>query len=412
MLGDIWSGSAVVDWKDSSGFFNGKPGLVAIFTHFKDGLQSQSIAYSLDKGRNWTKYEGNPVIPNPDLKDFRDPKVIWFEPTQQWVMVVSIDQKIRFYTSFNLKEWTMRSDFGEGQGSHAAVWECPDLFELPIEGTDKKKWVLMVSIGNNLSTDGSTAQYFIGDFDGVRFVNENEPSTTLWVDYGKDFYAAVSYSDIPKVDGRRIWLGWMSNWKYPFDMPTWTWRGNMSIPREVTLREVPDEGIRLIQKPIVELESLRGKSIHLSNKKVKIDNKALEDIQGTSYEIKADFELGTAKKFGFKILVGKDQETRIYYDVDANKLVLDRSKAGVTDFTNSFTGLFEGPLKPKKGKISLNIFVDVSTIEVFANDGELVFTNLVFPDPTSNGLELYAEGGSVNMKTFDYFPMQSVWRKK
>jgi fructan beta-fructosidase len=270
----------------------------------------------------------------------------------------------------------------------------------------------MVSIGNNLSTDGSTAQYFIGDFDGVKFVNENEPSTTLWVDYGKDFYAAVSYSDIPKVDGRRIWLGWMSNWKYPFDMPTWTWRGNMSIPRVVTLREIPDEGIRLVQKPIVELESLRGKSIHLSNKKVKSDNKALEDIQGTSYEIKADFELGTAKKFGFKVLVGKHQETYIYYDVVANKLVVDRSKAGVTDFTNSFTGLFEGHLKPKKGKISLNIFVDVSTIEVFANDGELVFTNLVFPDPASNGLELFAEGGSVNMKTFDYFPMQSVWRKK
>ncbi|MGO4274452.1 glycoside hydrolase family 32 protein, partial [Paenibacillus sp. TAF58] len=171
-LGEIWSGSAVVDSKDTSGFFGGKAGLVAIFTHFKAGVQSQSIAYSADKGRTWTKYEGNPVIPNPGLKDFRDPKVIWHAPTHSWVMVVSVDNRVRFYSSPDLKSWKMTSEFGSDQGSHAAVWECPDLFELPVEGSKTKKWVLAVSIGSNDTTKGSTAQYFVGTFDGLTFKND------------------------------------------------------------------------------------------------------------------------------------------------------------------------------------------------------------------------------------------------
>ena len=172
-------GSAVVDAKDTSGFFGGKAGLVAIFTHFKGGLQSQSIAYSTDKGRTWTKYEGNPVIPNPGLKDFRDPKVIWHEPTKSWVMVVSVDNRVQFYTSPDLKTWKLASEFGSDQGSHAAVWECPDLFELPVEGSKTKKWVLAVSIGSNNTTKGSTAQYFVGTFDGHTFKNDNPASDVL-----------------------------------------------------------------------------------------------------------------------------------------------------------------------------------------------------------------------------------------
>lgn len=250
-----------MDTKDTSGFFGGKAGLVAIFTHFKGGLQSQSIAYSTDKGRTWTKYDGNPVIPNPGLKDFRDPKVIWHEQTKSWVMVVSVDNRVQFYTSPDLKTWKLASEFGIDQGSHAAVWECPDLFELPVEGTKTKKWVLAVSIGSNNTTKGSTAQYFVGTFDGHTFKNDNPASDVLWTDYGKDFYAAVSYSDIPAKDGRRIWLGWMSNWRYPFAMPTGAWKGNMSIPRELRLRNIPDQGLRLIQEPIQELQKLRGKEV-------------------------------------------------------------------------------------------------------------------------------------------------------
>lgn len=408
-LGDIWSGSAVVDWKDTSGFFDGKPGLVAIFTHFKNGLQSQSIAYSTDKGRTWTKYEGNPVIPNPKVKDFRDPKVFWHEPTQSWVMVVSVDQKLWFYNSPDLKKWEITGEFGLGHGSHAAVWECPDLFELPIEGTKEKKWVLTVSIGNNSATKGSKAQYFIGSFDGRTFKNDNKPAVTLWSDYGKDYYAAVSYSDIPEEDGRRIWLGWMSNWRYPFAMPTGTWKGNMSIPRELKLRDIPGEGIRLVQEPVVELEALRGKPQKLKKQTLTPSRNPMAGIRGTSFETEMEFAVESEHAFGIKFKKGSDQETIIRYEPKSKELIFDRLKSGKSDFEENFAEQMSAPLQIKDGKIKLRIFVDETTVEVFANDGEAVLTNLVFPDSTSTELELFAEG-AVTLNKGVYYPMRSIWR--
>ncbi|ULO05781.1 GH32 C-terminal domain-containing protein [Paenibacillus sp. 19GGS1-52] len=409
-LGEIWSGSVVVDWKDSSGFFGGKPGLVAIFTHFKGGTQSQSLAYSSDKGRTWTKYEGNPVIPNPGLKDFRDPKVLWHGPSKSWIMVVSVDNKVRFYTSQDLKKWEMTSEFGADQGSHAAVWECPDLFELPVEGSRETKWVLALSIGNNAVTKGSTAQYFIGSFDGKTFKNDNEASKILWTDYGKDFYAAVSYSDIPQADGRRIYVGWMSNWRYPFTMPTDPWKGNMSLPRELKLRDIPGEGLRLVQQPVEELETLRGKPVELGTQQLEQGKNPLSEVRGTSYELDAEFTVQVEAEFGFKLRKGGEQETVVSYNSVTSTLTVDRTKSGDSSFEAGFAEAVQAPLRAVNGKIKLRIFVDESTLEVFGADGETVLSSILFPDATSNGLELFLGHGEVTLDQAVCYPLAGVWR--
>lgn len=411
-LGEIWSGSAVVDWKDTSGFFGGEAGLVAIFTHFKGGMQSQSLAYSSDKGRTWIKYEGNPVIPNPGLKDFRDPKVFWHEPSHAWVMVVSVDNRVRFYTSPDLKTWQMTSEFGADQGSHAAVWECPDLFELPVEGSKETRWVLALSIGNNSSTRGSAAQYFIGSFDGQTFKNGNEPSKVLWTDYGKDFYAAVSYSDIPQSDGRRIYAGWMSNWRYPFSMPSAPWKGNLSLPRELKLRDVPGEGLRLIQQPVQELEALRGQAVKLGPQRLEPGNNPLAGLHGTSYELDTEFTVKGEAEFGIKLRKGADQETNISYNNANSTITVDRTQSGDSSFEAGFAETVQAPLRAVNGKVRLHIYVDESTLEVFGADGETVVSSILFPEATSNGLELYVKKGDVMLDQAVMYPMASVWRNE
>ncbi|WP_246552984.1 GH32 C-terminal domain-containing protein [Paenibacillus tritici] len=411
-LGEIWSGSAVVDWKDTSGFFGGKAGLVAIFTHFKGGMQSQSLAYSSDKGRTWIKYEGNPVIPNPGLKDFRDPKVFWHEPSQAWVMVVSVDNRVRFYTSPDLKTWQMTSEFGADQGSHAAVWECPDLFELPVEGSKETRWVLALSIGNNSSTRGSAAQYFIGSFDGQTFKNGNEPSKVLWTDYGKDFYAAVSYSDIPQSDGRRIYAGWMSNWRYPFSMPSAPWKGNLSLPRELKLRDIPGEGLRLVQQPVQELEALRGQAVKLEPQRLEPGSNPLAGLHGTSYELDTEFTVKGEAEFGIKLRKGADQETNISYNNANSTITVDRTQSGDSSFEAGFAETVQAPLRAVNGKVRLHIYVDESTLEVFGADGETVISSILFPEATSNGLELYVKKGDVMLDQAVMYPMASVWRNE
>ena len=243
-LGYIFSGSCVIDWNNTTGFGSKEnPPMVAIFTyHDPEGeknktidFQTQGIAYSLDKGRTWTKYEGNPVIPNPGIKDFRDPKVIWHQDTQKWVMSLAVKDHISFYSSKDLKSWKLESDFGEKAGAHGGVWECPDLFPLK-DQNGNEKWVLLVSINPNGPQGGSATQYFVGDFDGKTFTPNHDK--IKWIDYGADNYAGVTFSDIPAEDGRRLFIGWMSNWQYAQVVPTYTWRSAMTIPRELTLKKI------------------------------------------------------------------------------------------------------------------------------------------------------------------------------
>ncbi|MFX0561189.1 glycoside hydrolase family 32 protein [Tepidibacillus infernus] len=415
--GMIFSGSAVVDWNDTSGFFEGNPGLVAIFTHadtYPDSerpRQRQSLAYSKDNGRTWVKYEGNPVITEGNITDFRDPKVFWHGETNKWVMILAAGQTVRIYTSPNLKTWEFASEFGEGHGSHQGVWECPDLFELPIDGNlDQKKWVLFVSIGDDPNyEEGSRTQYFIGDFDGKTFINNHLPETTLWIDHGRDNYAGVSWSDIPTEDGRRIYIGWMSNWRYANVTPTKEWRSAMTIPRVLGLKSTK-EGVRLVQTPIHELQSLREEKISIQNEEIVPGENLLANVNSNTFEIIAEFEIGTATEFGFKVCKSDGEETIIGYNKENKKMFVDRTNSGEANFHEAFVGKHESNLGPQNNKITLHVFVDRSSVEVFGNDGDLVITDLIFPNEESKQMELYAKDGNVKLNSLELYILKSTWR--
>jgi len=370
-LGYIFSGSAVIDWKNTSGLGKkDKPAMVAIFTYHnmddekagKIDFQNQGIAYSTDKGRTWEKYSRNPVLKNPGIKDFRDPKVVWYEDSQSWVMALAVKDKISFYTSKNLLDWTMSSDFNPEWAAYGGVWECPDLFPIKTKN-GKDKWVLLVSINPGAPNGGSGTQYFIGNFDGKKF--SSETSSVKWLDYGSDNYAGVTWSDIPETDGRRLFIGWMSNWLYAQKVPTEVWRSAMTIPRSLELYEY-DGQYTLYSKPIQELGNLRKSSEQVNSSKINLTSDMLEiDLETTSADFQLEFsnnenEIVVLKKIG-------------------DQIILDRSKSGIIDFNDSFSKIHDNT--PTNGmKINeIIIFIDRSSMEFFFNDGELVITVLVFP---------------------------------
>ena len=418
----IFSGSAVVDWKNSSGFGrDGKPPMVAIYTgHYtKKPLQNQHLAYSNDRGRTWKKFSGNPVLDIGE-KDFRDPKVMWHELTKRWVMTVSwpTQHKVRFYASPNLKDWTHLSDFGPA-GSTKGIWECPDLFPLRVEGKrDAEKWTLIVNVGSGAPAGGSGCQYFVGDFDGKQFTLDASfpggKDAALWADWGRDFYAAVSWSDIPKRDGRRLGLGWMSNWEYANDVPTSPWRSAMSIPRELTLRETPD-GLRLIQQPARELEKLRGKRHRLTKATLAEANAWLARLKAGSdlLEIAAEFESVPASgELGLRIITAADEATVIRCQPGVGRLSLDRTRSGRVDFHPKFSGIHTAPVRLTDGRLRLHLFLDASSLEVFASGGETVLTDLVLPTSGSRKMELYSEGGTVaaRLQSLQIWELHPAWR--
>ncbi|WP_410510863.1 glycoside hydrolase family 32 protein [Paenibacillus sp. BR2-3] len=407
--GQIFSGSTVVDWTDTSGFFGGKPGLVAIFTHHDEHpgttrqRERQSLAYSSDYGRTWIKYSGNPVLEDPGYPDYRDPKVFWHEAAARWIMVLATGQTICIYTSPNLKNWSFASEFGEGHGSHDAVWECPDLFELAVEGdVTGTKWVLFVSTGLAAAIpEGSRTQYFVGHFDGKTFMNELDSKAVRWVDYGRDNYAGVSFSDIPAEDGRRIYIGWMSNWKYANLTPSEGWRSAMTIPRELSLRDVDGE-VRLVQHPVVELSKITEETIRFNEITVEEGIIPMTRIKDDSFRIDAEFELGSASEFGVKVRVSQDgaRGTIVGYDTRSGEY-LDRSSSGEVMFHELFSGKHCAKLGSSSQRVNLQIWVDRSSVEVFAGNGECVITDLIFPEPEDHGLEIYAREGNVRLLSLE-----------
>ena len=407
----IFSGSAVVDWHNSSGLCrNPEPAdtscLIAIYTGNSDH-QSQSIAFSNDRGRTWTKYQGNPVI-DLGLRDFRDPKVFWHEPDRRWVMAAALpnEHKVRFFGSADLKRWTALSDFGPA-GATGGAWECPDLFPLRVEGGEMR-WVLSVNINPGGIAGGSGNQYFVGRFDGSKFTNDNPASQTLWADYGKDFYASQSYSDIPSPDGRRIWLGWFSNWLYAGKEPTSPWRCAQSIPRVLQLKKLRG-GIRLVQQPIGELASLRGESLHAGAIDVAEANRHLSEFQSDTYEIDAEFDSGTAGEVGFRLRTGSKEQTLAGCDLKRAEVFIDRTKSGTVNFSGNFAGRHSGPLDLPGHRIKLRIFVDRSSVELFANAGEIVISDRIFPSAGSNGLQIYEQGGKARVVALDVWKLKSAW---
>ena len=405
--GMIFSGSAVVDWQNTAGF--GKKAMIAVFTYNnhtyndKNRVEDQNIAYSKDRGRTWIKYAGNPVVPHPgDLTDFRDPKVFWHE--DHWVMSLAAGDMILFYTSADLKHWNQSGSFGGGHGSTEGVWETPDLFKLPLENASESRWVLTVGVGSGGPTGGSGTQYFIGDFDGKIFISENSKDTVLWADFGADYYAPQSWNDEP--NSRRIMVGWMSNWQYAALVPTTTWRGVFSIPRELSLTRT-ENGIRLVHKPIHELQNLRNKHYHWKSETIQPESNLLDGIHGEALEIEAEFQItNDAKNFGFRVRAGADECTVISYMVHEKTLHLDRTRSGKVDFKDGFAAVHSADLLPINNIIRLHLFVDSSSIEVFANDGLIVLTDCIFPSAQSKGLELFAEGGQVILNSLDVYQLE------
>lgn len=412
--GAIFSGSVVVDKKDSSGFFDGSEGLVAIFTHadtYPDSdrpRQRQSLAYSNDNGRNWKMYEANPVLSNEKFSDFRDPKVYWLDSHNKWIMVLVAGDHVRFYDSHNLKEWNYLSSFSEG--NKKGVWECPDIFKLPVEDKDESKWILSVDVNPGGPQGGSGSQYFIGDFDGEKFINENSKDEIKWLDYGRDYYAAVSWDNIPEEDGRRLWIAWMSNWDYANQVPTTPWRSAMTIPRELKLKK-DKEDYKLIQKPVAELKEIRGELFHWENESIEKNKNILSAIKAKSFELKTDLNLKTCNDFHFTLRKGKSEKTIVGYNKKQHKFYLDRRKSGEDDFHENFAEIHELPLELNDDSLKLQIFVDWSSIEVFINNGEKTVTDLIFPKEESDSLELKVEQGTLKINNLDLYKLDSIWRK-
>jgi fructan beta-fructosidase len=399
-LGYIFSGSAVVDVNNSAGFQSGneKP-LVAIYTYDKQGYETQAIAFSNDKGRTWTKYENNPVIKNPGEKDFRDPKVFWHAQSEHWIMSLAVANRIQFFRSKNLKDWELTGEFGRGHGNHGGVWECPDLFQLPVTGTAESKWVLLVSINPGSPNGGSGTQYFIGNFDGQTFTSEHDPATERFIDYGRDNYAGVTWGNAP--DGRTIFLGWMSNWNYAQVVPTETWRSAMTLPRDLSLHNT-SAGIRLVSTPSKEVEQLRS-----AKKDITVDQPFIH--QGLA-EVKVEIDLNetTAKDFGIQLFNSKNENIRVGYDRESNRFYVDRTNPGKKEFSNDFAGIQYAPRFSDSNTVTLHLFVDVASVELFADGGVSCMTAIFFPTEDFTQLKLYGDG-AVKVLSTEAYELKSIW---
>lgn len=370
-LGYIFSGSAVWDAENSSGLGSTEhPALVSIFTYHdmlgersgSQTFQTQGIAFSLDLGKTWEKYAENPVLKNPGIKDFRDPKVSQIEDadgTKSWLMTLAVRDRIEFYSSENLIDWNYLSEFGVGIGAHGGVWECPDLlaFTAP-DGSEK--WVLLVSINPGGPQGGSATQYFVGQFENGTFT----PDDTMirWLDYGPDNYAGVTWSNIPQSEGRTLFIGWMSNWLYGQSTPTEKWRSAMTLPRELALFEV-NETLLVKSAPAKELTDLRVKEYQVGES---------SGLPGRAFELVSEVENNT---FAFKLFNEGGEELLIS---KANGVVtIDRRKGGQAGFHPDFAAAHAAPMSWEAKEVRL--FVDAQSVELFINEGELVMTSLIFP---------------------------------
>ena len=398
-LGTIFSGSAVVDTDNTAGF--GAGAIVAIYTQNSD-RQVQSIAYSTDNGRSFTKYENNPVLTS-DARDFRDPKVFWHKETQRWIMLLAVGQEMQIFSSSNLKDWAFESSFGEGQGAHGGVWECPDLFELPVDGTNEKKWVLLCNLNPGGPFGGSATQYFVGTFNGKEFVNES-PSKTKWMDWGKDHYATVTWSDAP--DNRRIAIAWMSNWQYANDVPTSQYRSPNSVPRDLSLFTVDGETY-LQSAPSPELLKLRDIS---KKRSFKVNGtRTIKDmIAGNegAYEIELTIENQHADVIGFRLYNDKGEEVDMQYDMKEKKFSMDRRKSGDVGFNENFPMLTWTAIESGKDELKLRLFVDKSSVEAFVDGGRFVMTNQVFPSEPYTHIDFYSKGGAYKVDSFVIYKLK------
>lgn len=392
-LGTVFSGSSALDPGNTAGF--GPDAVVALYTSAGTS-QTQSLAWSTDNGETFNIYPGNPIITMES--EARDPNMFFNSKTGKWNMVLAhpLDHEVIIFSSPDLKNWTQESVFGEGMGAIDGIWECPDLFELPVQGTDMKKWMLIVNLNPGGPFGGSGIQYFIGDFDGKAFKPDRLPDGTVptkWLDFGKDNYALVSWSDAPQ--GRRTAIGWMSNWQYADQVPTMQFRSANTLPREIALFKGPDGQIYASSAVSPEVDKLRSKLL-VDVKKTSFGKKAgsfvLTHDENVGCEIDMNLQAKTDAPVKFIISNDKDEKITMTYNPVKSEFSVDRTESGITDFSVDFPCVTTAPTFEKDGSLSLRIYLDKSSIEVFGNDGKFVITDLVFPTDPYNSLAISSEG--------------------
>lgn len=400
-LGAVFSGSSVVDETNASGF--GKQAIVAMYTSAGGRnyeIQQQSLAYSTDNGRLFTKYADNPVLSDSLRADFRDPKVIRYK--DKWILSLATGWSISFFSSKDLKHWDKLSEFGSGMGSHAGVWECPDLMKFTINGVEK--WVLLVSINPGGPHGGSATQYFIGQFDGKEFIAD-PLDYPLWLDAGKDNYAGVTFSNIPD---RHVFMGWMSNWLYANDTPTQYFRNSMTMPRELSLKDFGHQ-LQLVSSPVKEIRDFfvldRVEQPVISDGMYSVDP-ILIDNPG-AYRI--DFTITTTGKgkFGFSLLNTQDEVVHFVIDAQTGTLSMDRSRSGNVSFHPDFASEVVTSPIPIRDTYKMELYMDKHSSELFINDGETSFTNILFPTSVYNKIRWIAEGCSINITDIQIFKMSN-----
>lgn len=355
--GTIFSGSAVVDHNNTAGF--GKGAVVAMYTSAGEN-QTQSIAYSNDNGQTFTKYDGNPVLTS-NTPDYRDPHVFWNEDIKRWNMIMAEGQHMDIYSSADLKEWKLESQFGAEYGNHGGVWECPDLMKMKVRGTDQYKWMLLCNINPGGPFGGSATQYFVGQFDGHKFTCESAPEVTKWMDYGKDHYATVTFDNAP--DGRRVAMAWMSNWQYANQVPTMQYRSANSVPRDLDLYEYQGQTYCGVT-PSPELAAARPKKA----------TKTLTEACEMVVTPRGNATITLANDKGEQVVMTYDEKSRTF--------AMDRTKSGQKEFSDDFAALTVAPVHGKMSQ--LRLFIDRSSIEAFDADGKMAMTNLVFPTKPYN----------------------------
>jgi len=416
-IGCIFSGGAVVDNSNTSKLGTSQnPPIIATFTHHdfvgekakSNDFQKQSIAYSLDGGATWDKYKGNPIIPNTEkIKDFRDPKVVWHEASQKWILVLAAYDRVKFYNSPNLIDWEFISDYAI-EGDHR-LWECPDLFPIQVEGTNETKWVLIVSIQKEAPNGGTATSYFVGDFDGKKF--ESDINSQKWLDWGTDNYAFVTWNNVPQNDGRILGLGWMSNWQYAQIVPTEKWRSAMTLPRELSLINTSN-GYQVYSSPVSEFESLRGELTSLKN--LTVNNE--KEIQGTfdpsqsEYNLSVDLNKTTATSFGIKFQNDLGEYFTIQLNKNDGKMYVDRTHSSTNKFSEDFyKNIHSAPMNFNKENIDIRLIMDAASAEIFINDGALNFTSIFFPTKKFDKVSLLTENGSLTLSQLNIYNLNSIW---
>lgn len=417
VLGMPFSGSAVVDVRRTSRLCSDRDSecLVLVFTH-SGAAQVQSVAASYDRARSFLLHGSNPVLPNPGLVDFRDPKVFFHEPSQRWIMALAAGDRVMLYGSDDLISWTHLSNFGPDDATRGGVVEVPDLFELAVANEPGvTRWVMKLDTNPGGRYGGSGARYVVGDFDGTRFVRiPDDPMPFRWVDFGADFYAGVSFSDLPATDGRRIWLAWMNNWVYASILPTGPWRGAMTVPREVGLIRTDEGSYVLTQRPVAELSALRDGPpvVDLADVPVLGNSSLLADLAGEALELMFTAEPGGARELGVRVRRGPSEEIRVGYDALRRSLFVDRSAGGNRLLKDALPSRHEAPLKiDGTGAVTIRVLLDRSSVEVFANDGRVVITDVILAAADSRGTQLYADGGWAYLRSLQAWKLNSAVRR-